>query len=103
MNSAVASKLIDGVKTDELRTMLATHYTPLSTNAPTPEDLRLKSKEYLLLKPPMRSSHYKNNYGNFNKVLLGTSPGMTGTTDALVQSANPQTIWYRYAHHTNKA
>ena len=66
MNSAVASKLIDGVKTDELRTMLATHYTPLSTNAPTPEDLRLKSKEYLLLKPPMRSSHYKNNYGNFN-------------------------------------
>ena len=34
MNLAVASKLIDGVKNDELRTMLATHYTPLSTNAP---------------------------------------------------------------------
>ena len=44
MNLAVASKLIDGVKNDELRTMLATHYTPLSTNAPTPEELRLKSK-----------------------------------------------------------
>ena len=52
MNLAVASKFIDGVKNDELRTMLATHYTPLSTNAPTPEELRLKSKEYLLLKPP---------------------------------------------------
>ena len=50
MNLAVASKLIDGVKNDELRTMLATHYTPLSTNAPTTEKLRLKSKEYLLLK-----------------------------------------------------
>ena len=37
MNLAVASKFIDGVKNDELRTMLATHYTPLSTNAPTPE------------------------------------------------------------------
>ena len=37
----------------ELRTMLATHYTPLSTNAPTPEELRLKSKDYLLLKPPL--------------------------------------------------
>ena len=41
MNLAVASKFIDGVKNDELRTMLATHYTPLSTNAPTPEELRL--------------------------------------------------------------
>ena len=65
MNLAVASKFIDGVKNDELRTMLATHYTPLSTNAPTPEELRLKSKEYLLLKPPSRSGYYKNNYGNF--------------------------------------
>ena len=66
MNLAVASKFINGVKNDELRTMLATHYTPLSTNAPTPEELRLKSKEYLLLKPPSRSGYYKNNYGNFN-------------------------------------
>ena len=66
MNLAVASKFIDGVKNDELRTMLATHYTPLSTNAPTPEEMRLKSKEYLLLKPPSRSGCYKNNYGNFN-------------------------------------
>ena len=66
MNLAVASKFIDGVKNDELRTMLATHYTPLSTNAPTPEELRLKSKEYLLLKPPSRSGYYKNNYGSFN-------------------------------------
>ena len=32
MNLVVASKFIDGVKNDELRTMLATHYTPLSTN-----------------------------------------------------------------------
>ena len=46
--------------------MLATHYTPLSTNAPTPEELRLKSKEYLLLKLSSRSGYYKNNYGNFN-------------------------------------
>ena len=63
---AVVSKFIDGVKNDEFRTMLATHYTPLSTNAPTPEELRIKSKEYLLLKPPSRSGYYKNNYGNFN-------------------------------------
>ena len=63
---AVASKFIDGVKNDELRTMLATHYSPLSTNAPTPEELRLKSKECLSLKPPSRSGYHKNNYGKFN-------------------------------------
>ena len=44
MNLAVASKFIDGLKNGELRTMLTTHYTPLLTNAPTPEELRLKSK-----------------------------------------------------------
>ena len=35
MNLAVDSKFIDGVKNDELRTMLSTHYTLVSTNAPT--------------------------------------------------------------------
>ena len=65
MNLAVASKFIDGVRNDELRTMLATHYTPLSTIEPTPEELRLKSKEYILLKPPSRSGNYKKIYGNF--------------------------------------
>ena len=64
MNLAEASKFFGCVKNDEYRTRLATHYTPLSTNAPTPEELRLKSKEYLLLKPPSRSGYYKNNYGN---------------------------------------
>ena len=66
MNPAVASKLIDGVKNDELRTMFATHYTPLSTNAPTTEKLRLKPKECLLLKPSSTAGYYKNIYGNFN-------------------------------------
>ena len=47
MNLAVASKFIDVGKNDELRTMLTTHYTPLSTNAPTTEELRLKSKNIL--------------------------------------------------------
>ena len=66
MNLAVASKFIDGKKNDELGTMLATHNTPLSTKAPTPEELSFKSKEHLLLKPQSRSGYYKNNYGNFN-------------------------------------
>ena len=45
MNLAVASKFVDGVKNGELRITLATDYTPLSTKAPTPEELRPKSRE----------------------------------------------------------
>ena len=66
MNLAVASKFINCVKNVELRELLATHYTPLSTNAPITKELRIKSKEYLLLKPSLRSGYYKKNYGNFN-------------------------------------
>ena len=108
MNLAVASKFIDGVKNDEFRTMLATHYTPLSTNAPTPEELRLKSKEYLLLKPPSRSGYYKNNYGNFNngpanQGTIGTNRRMIWTRDALVPIAVQRTIMCQHAQLTNKA
>ena len=76
MNLAVASKFIDGVKNDELRTMLATPYTPLSTNAPLPEELRLKSKEYLLLKPTSRSGYYKKK----TMAILTTDQQTNGTT-----------------------
>ena len=57
MKLAVASKLVDALKNDELRAMLATHYTPPSTIVPTPEELRLKSKEYLLVKHSLRSGY----------------------------------------------
>ena len=71
----IASKFIDGVKSDELRTMLATYYTLSKDNAPTPEEMRQKLREYMLMKPkkysypenrnmkggsqPQRSSLYK--------------------------------------------
>ena len=50
-NFSIASKFIDGVKSDDLRTMLATYYTILKDNAPTPEEMRQKSREYMLMKP----------------------------------------------------
>ena len=74
-NFSIASKFIDGVKSDDLRTMLATYYTLSKDSAPTPEEMRQKSKEYMLMKPkkysysdnrntqggsqPQRSSWYK--------------------------------------------
>ena len=50
-NIAIASKFMDGVKSEELKTMLATHFTLSLDQVPTPNDLRLKSREYLLIKP----------------------------------------------------
>ena len=74
-NFSIASKFIDGVKSDDSRTMLATYYTLSKDSAPTPEEMRQKSREYMPMKPkkysysenrntqgggqPQRSSWYK--------------------------------------------
>ena len=74
-NFSIASKFIDGVKSDDLRIMLATYYTVSEDNAPNLEEMRQKSSEYMLMKPrkypysengnmqggsqPQRSSRYK--------------------------------------------
>ena len=50
-NLAIASKFMDGVKSDELKTMLATHFTLSLDQVPTPDELRMNSREYLLTKP----------------------------------------------------
>ena len=44
-NFSIASKFNDGVKSDDLRTMLATYYTLSKDSAPTPEEMRQKSRE----------------------------------------------------------
>ena len=36
---------------DDLRTMLATYYTLSKDNASTPEEMRQKSREHMLMKP----------------------------------------------------
>ena len=61
-NLAIASKFMDGVKSEELKTMLATHFTLSFEQVLTPDDLRMKSREYLLIKP--RAQNRYSNYGN---------------------------------------
>ena len=68
-NLAIASKFMDGVKSDELKTMLATHFTLSLDQVPTPDDLRMKSREYLLIKP--RAQNRYSIYGNYS----GTNTG----------------------------
>ena len=68
-NLAIASKFMDGVKSEELKTMLATHFTLSLDQIATPDDLHMKSREYLLIKP--RAQNRYNNYGNYS----GTNTG----------------------------
>ena len=44
-NLAIASKFIDGVKRDELKTMFATHFNLSADSVPTPDDLCIDSRE----------------------------------------------------------
>ena len=68
-NLAIASKFKDGVKSEELKTMLAIHFTLLLDQVPKPDELRMKSREYLLIKP--RAQNRYNIYGNYS----GTNTG----------------------------
>ena len=66
---AIASKFMDGVKSDALKTMLATHFTLSLDQVPTPNDLRMKSREYLLINPRVQNRF--SNFGNY----IGTNIG----------------------------
>ena len=70
-NLAIASKFMDGVKSEELKTMLATHFTLSLDQVPTPDDLRMNSREYLLIKP--RAQNRYSNYGNYSGTNIGAN------------------------------
>ena len=61
-NLAIASKFMDRVKSDELKIMLASYLTLSLDQVPTPDDLRMKSREYLHIKP--RAQNRYRIYGN---------------------------------------
>ena len=54
-----------------LKTMLATQFTLSLDHVPTPDDLRMKSRQYLLIKPSEQSCY--SNYGNYNGTKTGAS------------------------------
>ena len=67
-NFSIASKFIDGVKSDDLRTMLATYYTLSKDSAATPEEMRQKSREYMLMKTK------KYSYSDNRNMQAGSQP-----------------------------
>ena len=104
-NFSIASKFIDGVKSDDLRTMLATYYTLSKDSAPTPEEMRQKSREYMLMKPKKYSySDNRNTQGGINhKGRHGTSPEMTWTNVDHARTSGQLIIPWRIAQHTSRA
>ena len=73
-NLAIASKFMDGVKSDELKTTLATHFTLSLDQVPMPNDLRMESREYLIIKP--RAQNRYSNYGNYSGTNLGANSSL---------------------------
>ena len=102
---SIASKFIDGVESDDLRTMLATYYTLSKDNASTPEEMRQKSREYMVIKPKKNSySENRNMQGGVNhRGCHGTSPEMIWTNEGQAQIVDQRIITWRIARPTSKA
>ena len=76
-NFSITWKFIDRVKSDNLRSMLATYYTLSKDNAPTPEKMRQKSRGEMLIN--QKSIYFRNLRGG------ASSKGRRGTSR--------ETIW----------
>ena len=50
-NFSVASKIIERMNNEDLRTMLVIYYTLSKVNPTTPEEMRQKSRECMSMKP----------------------------------------------------
>ena len=105
-NFSIASKFIDGVKSDNLRTMLATYYTLSKDNAPTPEEMRQKSREYPIVMNPksiriQRAGICKGKANSISR--YGTIREMIWINVGLAQIADQQIITWRIARHIKKA
>ena len=104
-NFSITSKFIDGVKSDDLRTMIATYYTLSKDSAPTLEEMRQKSREYMLMKPKKYSySDNRNMQGGVNhRGRHGTNLEMTWTNVGHAQIVDQRIIMWRTARRINKA
>ena len=104
-NFSIAAKFNDGVKSDDLRTMLATYYTLSKDSAPTPEVMRQKSREYMLMKPKKYSySDNRNTQGGANlKGRHGISLEMTWTNADNARTAGRRITTWLTAQHINRA
>ena len=99
------SKFIDGVRSDDLRTMLATYYKISKDKAPTPEKMRQKSREYMLMKP--KSTHTQKagtcKEGASHKGRHGTNLETSWTNVGYAQIVDERIIMWRILRPTSRA
>ena len=104
-NLAIASKFMDGVRSEELKTMLATHFTLSLDQVPTPDDLRMKSREYLLIKPRRKTVTAIMAIiagQTLVRIPVGTNLAMTWTRGGRVRIVVRWTITFPRVLHTNR-
>ena len=69
------------VKSDELKTIWASHFTLSADSVPTPDGLRMKMRENLLTKS--RAQNRYSNYGNYSGMNTGTISGWYKPRDGM--------------------
>ena len=99
-NLAIASKFMDGVRSEELKTMLATHFTLSLDQVPTPDDLRMKSREYLLKTVTAIMATIAGQ--TLVRIPVGTNLAMTWTRGGRVRIVVRWTITFLRVLHTNR-
>ena len=106
-NFSIASKFIDGVESDDLRTMLATYYTLSKDSATTPEEMRQKSREYMLMEPKKYSCSDNRNVqgggGVNHRGRHGIFLEMIWTNAGHAQIVDQRIIMWRTTRRINKA
>ena len=104
-NFSIASKFIDGVRSDDLIMMLATYYTLSKDNAQTLGEMRQKSREYMLMKPKKHSYSEGRNVqgGSQQQRSSWYKPRYGWTNVSLLQIVDQRIIIGRIARHTNRA
>ena len=86
--------------------MLAAYYTQSKDNAATPEEMRQKSREYMLMKPKKYSYSVNMNMqggGVNHRGRHGISLEMIWTNVGHAQIADQRIITWRIARRTSKA
>ena len=104
-NLAIASKFMDGVRSEELKTMLATHFTLSLDQVPTPDDLRMKSREYLLINRGRKTvtAIMATIAGQtLMRIPVGTNLAMTWIRGGRVRIVVRWTITFLRVLHTNR-
>ena len=75
---------MDGVKSADLKTMLATHFTLSADSFSTPDGVRMKSREYLLI--TLGAQNCYSSYGNYSGMNTGTIFGLYKPRDDMNKS-----------------